>query len=97
MTTTAVALLAGTVGLAVVAAVQTRANDRLTKANAATTIAKNEAVAALAETTKAKKATEKALAQSEASRKQAEAISTFLTEAFRSPDPNVRRPHNQSG
>ena len=87
VTAAAVALLAGLVGLAAVAVVQTRANDRLTKANVATTEAKNEALAVLGETTKAKKATDEALAQSEESRKQAEAVSTFLVEAFRSPDP----------
>ena len=43
VTGAAVALLAGLIGLAAVAVVQTRANDRLIKANAATTMAKNEA------------------------------------------------------
>ena len=42
---------------------------------------------ALAETRKAQADDEAALAQSEESRKQAEAVSTFLVEAFRSPDP----------
>src|SRR5262249_59146045 len=83
----AVALLAALIGLGAVAVVQTRANERLTRANVATTEAKDQAEVALAETTKAKKATEQALAQSEESRKQAEAVSTFLTEAFRGPDP----------
>jgi serine/threonine protein kinase/tetratricopeptide (TPR) repeat protein len=87
VTGVAVALLVALIGLGAVAVVQTRANDRLTRANAATTEAKHQAEAALAEATEAKKATEAALAQSEESRKQAEAVSTFLTEAFRSPDP----------
>ena len=84
----AVALLTGVVGLAALAAVQSKANRDLKTANAATTAAKNVAEAALAETTKAKKTTEEALGQSEESRKQAEAVSAFLVEAFRSPDPS---------
>jgi serine/threonine protein kinase/tetratricopeptide (TPR) repeat protein len=83
-----VALLAGVVGLGAVAAVQAQSNRELQAANAATTKAKNEAVVALAETTKAKQATEVALRQSEESRQQAEAVSNFLVEAFRSPDPS---------
>ncbi len=75
-----VALAAAVVGLGAVAGVQAKANDGLRKANAAT----NQA---LAETRKAQAETNAALAQSEQSRKQAEAVSTFLVEAFRSPDP----------
>ena len=37
----------------------------------------------------AKKSTEQALVQSEESRRQAEAVSRFLTDAFRSPDPSL--------
>jgi tetratricopeptide (TPR) repeat protein len=95
MAVVVVALLAGVLGLAAVAVVQAQANRELTVANAATTKAKNEAMAALDETTKAKKATEDALAQSEESRRQAEesrkhseAVSEFLVDAFRSPDPS---------
>jgi serine/threonine protein kinase len=90
-----VALLAGVIGLGAVAAVQARANQELMEASAATTRAKNDTMAALAETTKAKQAVEEALAQSEKSRrqaeesrKQAEAVSEFLVEEFRSPDPS---------
>src|SRR5262249_36108609 len=52
------------------------------------TAAKNEALAALDEARAAKKATEEALGLSQESRKQAEAVSTFLVEVFRSPDPS---------
>jgi len=92
ITGAAAALVVGVIGLSAVAVVQTRAssalrakNLQLTKANAATTEAKNEAEAALAETTKAKKETEAALAQERAalaqskeSRQRAEAVLTFL-------------------
>jgi tetratricopeptide (TPR) repeat protein len=87
VTGVAVALVVALIGLGAIAVVQTQANDRLTRTNAATTEAKRQTEAALAEAMGAKKATEAALAQSEESRKQAEAASTFLTEAFRSPDP----------
>ncbi len=76
-----VALVAGVVGLGTMAGVQARANDALRKANAATE-------KALIETKEAKQATEVALAQSEELRRQAEAVSQFLVEAFRSPDPS---------
>jgi serine/threonine protein kinase/tetratricopeptide (TPR) repeat protein len=46
------------------------------------------AEARLSETRKAQATTQEALKQSEEARKQAEAVSTFLTEAFRSPDPS---------
>ena len=75
-----VALVAGVVGLGAVAGIQARANSALRKANEAT----NQA---LAETTKAQAETRAALAQSEESRQQAEGVSEFLVEAFRSPDP----------
>ena len=75
-----VALVAGVVGLGAVASVQARANNALIKANDATQ-------QALAEAKEAKQATDAALAQSEESRRQAEAVSTFLVDAFRSPDP----------
>jgi len=60
------------------------ANRRLAdvqQANAATT-------KALAETTEAKKATDAALEQSEEARTQAEAVSKYLVESFRKPDPS---------
>ncbi len=75
-----VALAAGVIGLGAIAGVQAKANDELRKANAATT-------QALGETRKAQAETSAALAQSEQSRQQAEAVSKFLVEAFRSPDP----------
>jgi serine/threonine protein kinase/tetratricopeptide (TPR) repeat protein len=75
-----VALVAGFIGLGATAAVQARANGLLQDANAATR-------RALAETETAQARTEAALAQSEQSRKQAEAVSSFLVAAFRSPDP----------
>jgi eukaryotic-like serine/threonine-protein kinase len=75
-----VALLAVVVGLGAVAGVQARANSALRKANAVTK-------KALGETEEAKRATDAALAESEESRRQAQAVSTFLVDAFRSPDP----------
>jgi serine/threonine protein kinase/tetratricopeptide (TPR) repeat protein len=75
VTGAAVAVLAGLFGLAAVAAVQARYNDRLQKA--------------LRETRDAKKATEGALAESEESRRQAEGVSKFLVESFSSPDPSL--------
>jgi eukaryotic-like serine/threonine-protein kinase len=75
-----VALIAGVVGIGTVAGVQARANGRLQRANDVTN-------AALAVTRQAQAQTQEALAQSEESRQQAEAVSTFLVEAFRSPDP----------
>jgi tetratricopeptide (TPR) repeat protein len=67
------ALLAGLIGLAAVATVQARANTTLGAKNL--------------QLTEEKKKTEEALAESEESRQQAEAVSRFLVEAFRSPDP----------
>jgi tetratricopeptide (TPR) repeat protein len=75
-----VGLLASLMGLAVVTGVQARANSALRKANAAT----NQA---LQQTREAQDETQIALAQSEESRRQAEAVSAFLVDAFRSPDP----------
>jgi hypothetical protein len=77
LTVTAVALLAGLVGLAVV---QARANGELRKANAAANLALGESI-------KAKDATDLALARSEEARERAEAVCRFLTDAFLSPDP----------
>ena len=84
MTAAVVALAAGVVGLGSVAGVQARANNDLRAANAAT----NQA---LVETRKAQREAQTALVQSEESRQQAEAVSTFLVEAFRSPDPSQDR------
>jgi serine/threonine protein kinase/tetratricopeptide (TPR) repeat protein len=75
-----VALVAGLIGLSAVAAVQAQSNMRLRQANAATGRALDDVRAA-------KKETEEALARSEESRRQAEAVSKFLVDAFRSPDP----------
>jgi serine/threonine protein kinase/tetratricopeptide (TPR) repeat protein len=77
----AVALIAGVVGLGTVAAVQARANGQLRLANQATR-------QALDETREAQAETQAALEQSEESRKQAEAVSAFLVQVFRSPDPS---------
>ena len=96
------ALLAGLIGLAAVAVVQARANARLktaysllktandatNRALAEKTTAQQATGEALADTRAAKKATDAALVQSEESRKQAKAVSNFLVEAFRSPDPS---------
>ena len=79
-----VALVATVVGLGAVAGVQARANSALQKANDVTKRALTDTRAAQAET-------KKALAQSEESRKQAEAVSNFLVDAFRSPDPSSPR------
>jgi tetratricopeptide (TPR) repeat protein/tRNA A-37 threonylcarbamoyl transferase component Bud32 len=73
-------VLAGLVGLAAATAVQTRANRALRRANAAKE-------RALAETRQAKQATDRALAETKQARDQAEAVSNFLVEALRSPDP----------
>ncbi|HKI21128.1 MAG TPA: tetratricopeptide repeat protein, partial [Isosphaeraceae bacterium] len=90
-----VALAAGVVGLGAVAGVQTQANARLQQAKDATAAAledtraaKQAADTALADAQTAQAQTKAALAQSEESRSQAEAVSTFLVQAFRSPDPN---------
>jgi eukaryotic-like serine/threonine-protein kinase len=80
VTAAVVALVAGVVGLTVVAGVQARANGALKSANDATN-------RALYQTQQAQAETQVALAQSEESRRQAEAVSTFLVDAFRSPDP----------
>jgi eukaryotic-like serine/threonine-protein kinase len=75
-----VALAVGVIGLGAVAGVQARANHALRKANDATK-------QALGQAKEAQRATDAALAQSEESRRQAEAVSLFLVDAFRSPDP----------
>jgi tetratricopeptide (TPR) repeat protein len=78
-----VALVAGVMGLAVVTGVQARANGALKTANDATS-------RALEDTRRAQAQTQAALAQSEESLRQAEAVSTFLVDAFRSPDPRQK-------
>jgi tetratricopeptide (TPR) repeat protein len=82
VTGAAAALLAGVIGLAAVVAVQTKANAKLKDANVKVT-------QALIETRTAKTATEAALAQSKESLSQAKAVSNFLVESFRSPDPSL--------
>jgi tetratricopeptide (TPR) repeat protein/tRNA A-37 threonylcarbamoyl transferase component Bud32 len=82
MAAAVVALVAGVVSLAVVTGVQARANSALKRANDAT----NQA---LQQTRKAQADVQIALEQSEESRRQAEAVSTFLVDAFRSPDPRL--------
>jgi tetratricopeptide (TPR) repeat protein/tRNA A-37 threonylcarbamoyl transferase component Bud32 len=81
VTGAAAALLAGLIGLGAVAAVQAQYNGALSKANTKLTEANAATSRALAETREEKTKTEEALAQSEA-------VSTFLVEAFRSPDPS---------
>jgi hypothetical protein len=75
-----VILLAGLVGLAVVAGMQGRTIGELRQANAATNLA-------LKASREAKLGTDLRLAQSEESRERAEAIRKFLTDLFRSPEP----------
>jgi serine/threonine protein kinase len=88
VTAGAVAVALSLVGLSSVVAVQSGANRELRAAG-------NRVTSALIETTRAKQRTEEALTTSEESRKQAEesrsqseAVSSFLVEAFRSPDPS---------
>jgi tetratricopeptide (TPR) repeat protein/tRNA A-37 threonylcarbamoyl transferase component Bud32 len=74
LATTAAALAVfGLIGLAVAYRREARYSADLARANTAASMAR--------------KATEAALAKSEESRQQAEAVSTFLVRAFRSPDP----------
>jgi serine/threonine protein kinase/tetratricopeptide (TPR) repeat protein len=89
-----IALTAGVVALGAVAWVQARANVQLQQANTTTKRALDEtekakqaADLALAEAKTAQAQTKVALSQSEESRNQAEAVSNFLVQAFRSPDP----------
>jgi serine/threonine protein kinase/tetratricopeptide (TPR) repeat protein len=82
VSTAAVALVAGVVGLSAVAALQARSNAALTKAN-------GETRRALAETRAAQNATAAALGLSEESRKQAEAVGDFLVDALKKPDPSA--------
>ena len=81
VTAAVAALLVGVIGLGSVAGVQARANKKLQYANSSTN-------KALDDTRLAQRETQLALRQSEESRKQAEAVSSFLVEAFRSPDPS---------
>jgi tetratricopeptide (TPR) repeat protein/tRNA A-37 threonylcarbamoyl transferase component Bud32 len=76
----AVALVVSVVGLSAVAAVQAQSNSQLREAGAATGRALEDVKAA-------NKKTEEALTLSEDSRRQAQAVSAFLVESFRSPDP----------
>ena len=80
-TAVATAVVAGIVGLGAVAAVQVRYNVMLIHANSKLTDANDATNRALAETQTEKKKAEQALAESEA-------VSSFLVEAFRSPDPS---------
>ena len=75
-----VGLVAGVMGLGAVSVVQARANDRLKKA-------KDETDRALVAAREAEARTWAALAESRESQAQAEAVSRFLVDAFRSPDP----------
>ena len=80
VTAAAVALVVGVVALGSVTGVQARANAALKVANKATSDA-------LAQTREAQIETENALTQSEEARQEAQAVSNFLVDAFRSPDP----------
>jgi eukaryotic-like serine/threonine-protein kinase len=77
---TGASLVAAVIGLSAIASVQARANSDLQRAN-------NKTRQALDDTRKAQGETQAALLQSEDSRRQAEAVSNFLVEAFRRPDP----------
>ena len=88
VTAAMVALLAAVIGLAAVAAVQARAHSNLKRAHSELERAQSATAAALARALAEEKAKGVALAQSEESRKQAEAVVSFLVEAFRSPDPS---------
>ena len=89
VTAASVSLLALLFGTAAVLAVQTRANADLKKSNDALAVANGETRTALDQTRKAQAETAAALAQSEESRKQAEAVGTFLVDAFQKPDPST--------
>jgi eukaryotic-like serine/threonine-protein kinase len=80
VTGSAVAVLAGLVGLAAVAVVQSRTKSALEAKNLQLEVANEATTRALDETTKAQAQTQAALAQSEESRKQAKAVNDFLTE-----------------
>jgi eukaryotic-like serine/threonine-protein kinase len=94
VSTAAAAVLAGTVALAVVAAVVAGANERLKLANRELAVANARLRAANERETAAKqdaeskrREAEAAQAREELARKQAEAVAEYLVEAFRSPDP----------
>src|SRR5262249_21389177 len=80
VTRAAAAMLAGLIGLAAVAVVQSRAKSALEAKNLLLRLAQEATSRALGEATPARVQTPAALAQSEASRKQAKAINDFLTE-----------------
>jgi tetratricopeptide (TPR) repeat protein/tRNA A-37 threonylcarbamoyl transferase component Bud32 len=80
MVTVAVALVAGLIGLGAVAGINARGDANLRMSREGTRVA-------LGETRKAQADIQAALARSEESRRQAEAVSNFLVEAFRSPEP----------
>jgi serine/threonine protein kinase len=76
----AAAVLAGLIGLAAVAVVQSKAKSALEAKNLQLIAANAATLRALDQTTKAQAQTQAALAQSEASRKEAKAVNEFLTE-----------------
>jgi serine/threonine protein kinase len=82
VTAVAAAVLAGLVGLLALALQQAESNAALLRASAAT-------LAALGEARQARDAARAALAQSEISRKEAEAVSDFMVNALKKPDPAV--------
>jgi serine/threonine protein kinase len=82
VTGAAAAVLAGLVGLTALAAQQAHSNAALTRANGAT-------LAALGDARQARDAARAALVQSEKSRQEAEAVSNFVVDALKKPDPAV--------
>jgi eukaryotic-like serine/threonine-protein kinase len=82
VTGAAAAVLAGLLGLSAVAIEQGRSNAALLRANGAT-------LAALGEAREARDTARTALVQSEKSRNEAEAVSNFMVDALKKPDPAV--------
>jgi tRNA A-37 threonylcarbamoyl transferase component Bud32 len=82
VTAAAAAVLSGLIGLTVLAAQQAHSNAELKRANGVT-------LAALGQARRARDATTAALTQSEESRKEAEAVSSFMVDALKKPDPSV--------
>ena len=82
----AVGLVAGVIGLGAVASIQAWYNSMLTQANSKLTDANDATTRALAETQAEKRKADQALAESLA-------VSSFLVEAFRSPDPSLDGRH----
>jgi serine/threonine protein kinase/tetratricopeptide (TPR) repeat protein len=82
VTAVAAAVMAGLVGVTALALQQAQSNAALTRANTTTLFA-------LGEARQARDATRAAFVQSEESRKEAEAVSNFMVDALKKPDPAV--------